>query len=82
MKFSKASATTMNKYIKVPEPVDSSAFAEEEPEAVSVATALVKDVKKKAETKAKEGDPLATRIMTSTEKVNNIIAMLPPQDAS
>ena len=52
------------------------------PEDISVATAVVKEVKKKAETKAKEGDPLARKIMTNSEKVNNIIAMLPPQDAS
>jgi hypothetical protein len=32
------------------------------PEDISVATAIVKDVKKKAEIKAKEGDPLARRI--------------------
>jgi hypothetical protein len=80
----------MNKYIKEPERVDRSAFEEEDkeeevsviPEDVSVATAIVKEVKKKAETKAKEGDPVAKKIMTSSEKFNNIIAMLPPQDAS
>jgi hypothetical protein len=88
--YGETTAKAMNKYIKAPEPVDRSAFEEEDdeakmsviPEDVSVATAIVKDVKKKAETKAKEGDPLAEKIMTNSEKVNNIIAMLPPQDAS
>lgn len=49
---------------------------------MSVATKDVKLIEKEAEEKAKEGDPLAVKMMSGSEKVKKIIAMLPAEKSS
>lgn len=64
----------MNMYIEVPEAVRA--------DTVSVSTRLVAEVGKKLEDKSKEGDPLAVKMMSGSEKVKKIIGMLPAEKSS
>ena len=43
---------------------------------------VVGKIEKKAEEKAKEGDPLAMKIISGGEKVKKIIGMLPAEKSS